>query len=119
MIKIEAIVPPFKLSEISEKLQALSIDGFLVTDAKECFAFTGSVTAYRGVECFVDFVSCVKIELIVEPDDASNTILALRSAIGNTHAQATILTSTLDKVLDVDASLPAFPGKRNAVGAVA
>lgn len=109
MIKIEVIVPPFKLSEISEKLQALAIDGFIITEAKEGFAINRSVTAYRGVECFVDFVSCVKIELIVERDAASNTIHSIRSVIGNTHAWATILTSALDKVLDVDTRLPTPP----------
>ncbi len=110
MIRIEAIVPPFRLIEIREALEAHPIDDLLVMEAKECFEPAGLVTSYRGIECFADFVPCVKVEVYVEDHLCRKAIQAICSAIRNPRVQATILTSRVDKVFDtaLEPLLPAI-----------
>jgi nitrogen regulatory protein P-II 1 len=68
MKKIEAIIKPFKLDEVKEGLSAIGIKGLTVSEVKGFGRQRGHKEVYRGAEYQVDFVSKVKIELILESD---------------------------------------------------
>ena len=66
MRKIEAIIKPFKLDEVKEGLSDLGVKGLTVTEVKGFGRQRGHREVYRGAEYQVDFVSKIKIELILE-----------------------------------------------------
>ena len=66
MKKIEAIIKPFKLDDVKDALSDLGIKGLTVTEVKGFGRQRGHKETYRGAEYQVDFVSKVKIEVIVE-----------------------------------------------------
>ena len=78
MKKIEAIIKPFKLDEVKEKLQEKGILGMTVSEVKGFGRQKGHTELYRGAEYQVDFLPKVKIELVVTEenlDDAVETII--------------------------------------------
>ena len=68
MIKIDAIINPFKLDDVREALAEVGSTGLTVTDVKGFGRQKGHTELYRGAEYMVDFLPKVKIEIVV-PDD--------------------------------------------------
>lgn len=68
MKKIEAIIKPFKLDEVKDALQAVSVSGITVTEAKGFGRQKGHTELYRGAEYVVDVLPKVKLEVVI--DDA-------------------------------------------------
>jgi nitrogen regulatory protein P-II 1 len=69
MKKIEAIIKPFKLDDVKERLTAIGVRGLTVTEVKGFGRQKGHTELYRGAEYVVDFLPKVKLEILV-PDDA-------------------------------------------------
>ena len=67
MKKIEAIIKPFKLDEVRDRLSEIGIQGMTVTEVKGFGRQKGHTELYRGAEYVVDFLPKIKIE-IVAPD---------------------------------------------------
>ncbi|HYG24971.1 MAG TPA: P-II family nitrogen regulator [Verrucomicrobiae bacterium] len=65
MKKIEAIIKPFKLTEVKEALSELGIQGMTVTEVKGFGRQKGHTEIYRGSEYTVDFLPKIKIELVL------------------------------------------------------
>ena len=65
MMKIEAIIKPFKLEEVKEQLNALGIQGMTVTEVKGFGRQKSHAELYRGAEYRVDFLPKVKLEIVV------------------------------------------------------
>lgn len=68
MKKIEIIIRPFKLDEVKESLTQLGIKGMTVTEVRGFGRQHGHKEIYRGAEYQIDFVSKIKIEVIVSDD---------------------------------------------------
>ena len=68
MKKIEAIIKPFKLDDVKDGLSALGIKGLTVTEVKGFGRQRGHREVYRGAEYQVDFVSKIKIEVIMDEE---------------------------------------------------
>lgn len=68
MKKIEAIFKPFKLEDVKEALTALGVKGLTVTEVKGFGRQRGHKEIYRGAEYQVDFVSKVKVEVVMESE---------------------------------------------------
>ncbi len=68
MIKIEAIIKPFKLEEVKEALSEIGIEGMTVTEVKGFGRQKGHTEIYRGSEYAVDFLPKVKLEIVVSDD---------------------------------------------------
>lgn len=66
MKKIEAIIKPFKLDEVKDGLSVLGVKGLTVTEVKGFGRQRGHKEVYRGAEYQVDFVSKIKIEVVIE-----------------------------------------------------
>ena len=74
MKKVEAIIKPFKLDEVKERLAEVGVQGMTVTEVKGFGRTGGKKEVYRGSAYVVDFVPKVKIEIVV-PDDIVQQVL--------------------------------------------
>lgn len=68
MKKVEAIIKPFKLDEVKDKLNEIGIQGITVSEVKGFGRQKGHTELYRGAEYVVDFLPKVKLEIVV-PDE--------------------------------------------------
>ena len=78
MKKIEAIIKPFKLDDVKDGLSSIGVKGLSVTEIKGFGRQRGHKEVYRGAEYQVDFVSKIKIEVVMESElisEAVKTIL--------------------------------------------
>ena len=80
MKKIEAIIKPFKLDDVKEALNEIGIQGMTITEVKGYGRQKGHKEIYRGAEYVVDFIPKVKIEIIVEADQADKVVDTIREA---------------------------------------
>lgn len=71
MKKVEAIIKPFKLEEVKEALAEVGVQGMTVTEVKGFGRQKGHTEIYRGSEYTVDFLPKVKIEIVVQDEEAS------------------------------------------------
>lgn len=74
MIKIEAIIKPFKLDEVKDKLHEIGIQGITVSEIKGFGRQKGHTELYRGAEYVVDFLPKLKLEIVV-PDKQRDEII--------------------------------------------
>ncbi|TAL16195.1 P-II family nitrogen regulator [bacterium] len=74
MVKIEAIIKPFKLEEVKEALHAVGITGMTVSDVRGFGRQKGHTETYRGAEHKVEFLQKTRIEVVV-PDDMENKVV--------------------------------------------
>ncbi len=68
MIKVEAIIKPFKLDDVKDGLSGLGVKGLTVTEVKGFGRQRGHKEVYRGAEYQVDFVAKIKLEVVMEAD---------------------------------------------------
>ena len=68
MKKIEAIIKPFKLTEVKDALNEIGITGMTVTEVKGFGRQKGHTEIYRGSEYTVDFLPKIKLEIVL-PDN--------------------------------------------------
>ena len=78
MKKVDAIIKPFKLDEIKDKLNEIGIKGITVSEVKGFGRQRGHTELYRGAEYVVDFLPKIKLEIVISDnllDEVINTIL--------------------------------------------
>jgi nitrogen regulatory protein P-II 1 len=80
MIKIDAIIKPFRLEAVKEALQDLGVLGMTVTEVRGFGRQKGQTELYRGAEYKVEFVPKVKLEMVVQEDIASRAVDAIAAA---------------------------------------
>ena len=80
MKKIEAIIKPFKLSEVKAALNEIGIQGMTVTEVKGFGRQKGNTEIYRGSEYTVDFLPKVKIETVLPDHLADQAVQAIIKA---------------------------------------
>jgi nitrogen regulatory protein P-II 1 len=81
--KIEAIIKPFKLDEVKDRLNEIGIHGLTITEVKGFGRQKGHTELYRGAEYVVDFLPKIKLE-IVTADDRVEDVLAAVSESAHT-----------------------------------
>ena len=80
MKKIEAIIKPFKLDDVKEALNDIGIQGMTVSEVKGYGRQKGHKEIYRGAEYVVDFIPKIKIEIVVDADQAAQVVDKIREA---------------------------------------
>ena len=68
MKRIDAIIKPFKLDEVKERLARVGVQGLTVSEVKGFGRQKGHTELYRGAEYAVDFLPKVQITVLV-PDE--------------------------------------------------
>ncbi|MCC6940462.1 MAG: P-II family nitrogen regulator [Novosphingobium sp.] len=80
MKKVEAIIKPFKLEDVTEALHEIGVSGITVTEAKGFGRQKGHTELYRGAEYVVDFLPKVKLEVVVSDQLVDRVVEAIASA---------------------------------------
>ncbi|WP_197330209.1 P-II family nitrogen regulator [Ralstonia syzygii] len=78
MKQITAIINPFKPDEVRESLADVGVTGLTVTEVKGFGRQKGHTELYRGAEYVVDFLTKIKIEVVVadsQVDQVLDTIV--------------------------------------------
>jgi len=100
--KIEAIIKPFKLDEVKEALHEVGVSGITVTEAKGFGRQKGHTELYRGAEYVVDFLPKVKLEVVVQDDQAERVVEAIAAAAQTGRiGDGKIFVSTIDSALRI------------------
>ena len=82
MKKIEAIIKPFKLDEVKERLNDIGIAGMTLTEVKGFGRQKGHTEIYRGAEYQVDFVPKIQLSLVVDDKLVEKAIDVIVEASG-------------------------------------
>jgi nitrogen regulatory protein P-II 1 len=80
MKKIEAIIKPFKLDEVRDRLREAGVSGMTIYEVKGFGRTGGKTEVFRGSAYTVDFVPKIKIEVIVPDAIASDVVAKLAMA---------------------------------------
>jgi len=83
MKMITAMIRPSKLDAVKDALVAIDIVGMTVTDARGFGRQKGQVEVYRGTEFKVDFLSKLKVMIIV-PDEKLEAVISAISTAART-----------------------------------
>ena len=102
LVKIEAVIKPFKLEEVKEALTELGIAGLTVTEVKGFGRQKGHTEIYRGSEYTVDFLPKVKVEVVIGSDLAEKAIAAIiRAAKTGKIGDGKIFVSPLENAIRI------------------
>ncbi len=102
MKKIEAVIKPFKLDEVKEALHDAGVSGITVIEAKGFGRQKGHTELYRGAEYVVDFLPKVKLEVVVEDDQASRVVEAIATAARTGRiGDGKIFVSTIEEAIRI------------------
>jgi nitrogen regulatory protein P-II 1 len=77
MKKIEAIIKPFKLDEVKQRVYAAGGKGMTVSEVKGFGRTGGKREVYRGSSYVVDFVPKVRVQCFVDDEIAAQVIEAI------------------------------------------
>ena len=80
MKKIEAIIKPFKLEEVKDRLRQVGVSGMTVYEVKGFGRTGGKTEVYRGSAYVVDFVPKVRLEVVVPDSMAADVVAAISAA---------------------------------------
>jgi nitrogen regulatory protein P-II 1 len=71
---VTAVIKPFKLDDVKTALEAFGVHGMTVSEASGYGRQRGHTEVYRGAEYTVDLVPKVRVEVLVDDDDAADVI---------------------------------------------
>jgi nitrogen regulatory protein P-II 1 len=77
---VTAIVKPFKLEDVKVALEGRGIHGMTVSEASGFGRQRGHTEVYRGAEYTVDLVPKVRIEVLIDDEDAEGVVDAIVAA---------------------------------------
>ena len=102
MKKIEAIIKPFKTEAVRDALEEAGILGMTVSEVKGFGRQKGHTELYRGAEYQVDFVSKVKLEIVLGADLVEKAIETIVEAAGTGKiGDGKIFVISLDEVVKI------------------
>lgn len=102
MVKVQAIIKPFRLSEVQEALVGIGIQGMTVAEVKGFGRQKGHVELYRGAEYRVDFVPKVMITTVIPEDRLPEVLEAIQgSAYTGKIGDGKIFVSRIEEVVRI------------------
>ena len=102
MKKIEAIIKPFKLDDVKDRLREIGVQGMTVSEVKGFGRTGGKKEVYRGSAYVVDFVPKVKIEIVVEDALVHDVLDAIeKSAKTGRIGDGKIFVTPVDEVIRI------------------
>jgi len=102
MKKIEAIIKPFKLTEVKDALNELGIQGMTVSEVKGFGRQKGHTEIYRGSEYTVDFLPKIKIETVVADTIKDAAVQAIvKAAKTGKIGDGKIFVSTVEEAIRI------------------
>ncbi len=77
---IMAIIKPFKLGDVRDALNELSVSGMTVSEVRGFGRQKGHTELYRGSEYVVDFLNKLKLEVVVPAEEVDAVVNAIADA---------------------------------------
>jgi nitrogen regulatory protein P-II 1 len=74
---IEAVIKPFKLDEVKERLASVGVQGMTVSEVKGFGRQKGHAEHYRGAEYVVEFLPKVRVSVLVPDHQVKDTVDAI------------------------------------------
>jgi nitrogen regulatory protein P-II 1 len=71
---VTAVVKPFKLDDIKAALETFGVNGLTVSEASGYGRQRGHTEVYRGAEYKVDLVPKLRVEVLIDDEDADDII---------------------------------------------
>ena len=71
---VTAVIQPHRLDDVKSALEAAGVRGLTVSEASGYGRQRGHTEVYRGAEYQVDLVPKVRLEVLIEEDDAEDVI---------------------------------------------
>ena len=71
---VTAVIKPHKLDEVKSALEAFGVQGMTVSEASGYGRQKGHTEVYRGAEYTVDLVPKVRVEILVDDEDAGDVV---------------------------------------------
>ena len=102
MKKVEAIIKPFKLDEVKDKLNELGVQGITVTEVKGFGRQKGHTELYRGAEYVVDFLPKIKMEIVLADSQAEDVVSGIvKAAQTGRSGDGKILITNLEEAVRI------------------
>ena len=79
MKRIEAIIKPFKLDELKDRLRQAGAQGITVSEVRGFGRTGGRKDAYLGSAAVLDFIPKVRIQMVVDDDLAQPIVEAIQA----------------------------------------
>jgi nitrogen regulatory protein P-II 1 len=74
---VTGVIRPFKLEDVKSALDKVGVQGLTVSEVSGFGRQGGHVEVYRGAEYVVNLVPKVKVEVVVDDDDADIVAMAI------------------------------------------
>lgn len=102
MKKVEAVIKPFKLDEVKDKLNEIGIKGITVSEVKGFGRQKGHTELYRGAEYVVDFLPKIKLEIVVADNQLDEVVNAIiKSAQTGRIGDGKIFVTSLEEAIRI------------------
>jgi len=102
MKMIRAIIKPFRLDDVKEKLLEVGVTGLTVTEVRGHGRQKGHTELYRGAEYSVDFVPKTEISVVVTADQVDTVIDAIvEAAKSGKVGDGKIFVTSVEKVVRI------------------
>ena len=103
MKKIEAIIKPFKLSQVKEALHEIGISGMTLIDVKGFGRQRGATGGMDANDTYDDeFLAKMKLEVIVEDNQVDGVIESIKSsAYSGKIGDGKIFVSNIEQVIRI------------------
>ena len=100
MVKIEAIVRPFALDDVKERLTELGIGGMTVSEVRGFGRTGGKREVHRGSAYVIDFIPKLKLEIVVPSRLAEEVVQGIcqAAATGRIGDGKIFVTPVLDAI---------------------
>jgi nitrogen regulatory protein PII len=102
MKKIEAIIQPFKLDEVKQRLADVGVQGITVSEVQGFGRQKGKTELYRGAEYTIDVLPKVKLEIVASDDRVVAVVAAIEEAARTGKiGDGKVFVSTLNEVVRI------------------
>lgn len=99
---ITAVIKPFKLDEVRAALLAFGVQGMTVSESSGYGRQRGHTEVYRGAEYTVELLPKVKVEILVDDEDADDVVdVVVRSARTGKIGDGKVWATSVENVVRV------------------
>lgn len=99
---ITAVIKPFKLDEVRAALLAFGVQGMTVSESSGYGRQRGHTEVYRGAEYTVELLPKVKVEVLVDDEDAEDVVdVVVRAARTGKIGDGKVWATTVENVVRV------------------
>jgi nitrogen regulatory protein P-II 1 len=99
---VTAVIKPFKLDEVRAALLAFGVNGMTVSESSGYGRQRGHTEVYRGAEYTVELLPKVRLEILVDAEDADDVIdVIVRSARTGKIGDGKVWATSVDSVVRV------------------